>query len=43
MGVREGFTEKVIFEQKPEGREIANLADVWAKSLPGRDQEGKDL
>lgn len=35
--VREGFTLKVMFEQKPEGRERASPADVWAKSLPGRE------
>lgn len=33
---RDGFTEKVMFEQRPAGGEGVALADSWGKSIPSR-------
>lgn len=34
---REGFTYKVILEQKPEGSEGASYVHIWEKRLPSRE------
>ena len=35
--VRECFSEKVEFEQSPEGSEGARLVDFWGKNIVGRE------
>ena len=32
--VRKGLTDKVTFEQKPEGDQRNTLGDIWEKNIP---------
>lgn len=34
---REGLTDKVAFEERPEGSERVSHVDFWRKNIPGRE------
>lgn len=43
MGLREGFTEKVILEQRPEGSDIPVDRAFWADTIACKDPRGRPV
>lgn len=41
--VTEGFSDKMAFEQSPEGNEGANYADIWEKTISKRGRKFWDI
>lgn len=36
---KEAFTEKVTFQEKPEGTEVASYVDLSSKNVKGREEQ----